>query len=298
MSWLQLSIQTDKQHAASIEQALEAAGALSVTATDAADQPLLEPAPGKTPLWDQLILTGLFSMKTDCDAIKNQLTQSGLIDDSRHITIETLADQEWTRTWMEYFKPMPFGNRLWVCPEGYQPPCPDAVNMRLDPGLAFGTGTHPTTALCLEWLDSQSLQGCRILDYGCGSGILAIAALLLGANSAWCVDNDEQALTSTQSNATKNQVDDKTHICFPHALDPIQVDIVIANILAEPLLNLAPVLAKQVRAEGKLALSGILTEQSHEVEQCYRQWFDMKPAIIKDGWVLLQGSRKAHHAHD
>jgi ribosomal protein L11 methyltransferase len=298
LNWLQLSIQTDKQHADSIEQALETAGALSVTATDAADQPLLEPAPGETPLWDQLIMTGLFTADSDRDVLLNVIMQSGLVDDPMRISIEELPDQEWTRAWMEYFKPMPFGERLWICPQGYEPPCPDAVNMRLDPGLAFGTGTHPTTALCLEWLDSQSLNDCHILDYGCGSGILAIAALLLGARSAWCVDNDEQALIATQSNAEKNQVDKKIQCYFPQDLPATQVDIVVANILAGPLLELAPVLAKQARTGGRIALSGILLEQSDEVEQLYQQWFDMKPAICKDGWVLLQGIRNSNRNYE
>jgi len=298
LNWLQLSIQTDKQHADSIEQALQQAGALSVTTTDAADQPLLEPAPGETPLWDQLIMTGLFTGDSDRDALMYTMLQSGSIDNPQRISIEALPDQEWTRAWMDYFKPMPFGKRLWICPEGYDPPCPDAVNMRLDPGLAFGTGTHPTTALCLEWLDGQPLNNCRILDYGCGSGILAIAALLLGAHSAWCVDNDEQALIATQANATKNHVEQKIKNRFPRDLEEIQADIVVANILAGPLLELAPVLAKRVRTGGELALSGILLEQSEEVKQRYQTWFDMKPATCKDGWVLLQGTRNTHHSYE
>lgn len=291
MNWLQLSIQTDKQHAASIEQVLESAGALSITTTDAADQPLLEPAPGETPLWDQLVMTGLYQADTDSDAIIKDLLATGLVNNPRYISIESLADQEWTRSWMEYFKPMPFGKRLWICPEAYEPPVAEAVNMRLDPGLAFGTGTHPTTALCLEWLDAQALDEQCILDYGCGSGILAIAALLLGARCAWCVDNDEQALIATHANAVKNNVEKQIQSYYPQDLANIKADVIVANILAGPLLELAPVLARHVRTGGHIALSGILIEQSSEVREHYQNWFDMEPAISKEGWVLLQGCR-------
>lgn len=292
MNWLQFSVQTDKAHAEQTELALENAGALSVTATDAADQPLLEPGPGETPLWDQLIITGLFPGDVARDEVLANIMQASHIEQAGQILVETLADQEWARSWMEHFKPMPFGKRLWVCPQAYEPPDPDAVNMRLDPGLAFGTGTHPTTSLCLEWLDGEELQGLDVLDYGCGSGILAIAAALLGAKKVWAVDNDEQALIATKDNAIKNDVSDRIPCYLPDDLaDDIHVDLCIANILAGPIMSLAPLLAQHVRPGGTVVLSGILQEQSEEVQQCYQQWFNMKPAISKEGWVLLQGQR-------
>jgi ribosomal protein L11 methyltransferase len=292
LSWLQFSIQSDKSHAEGIEHALQAAGALSVTTTDAADQPLLEPGPGETPLWDQIIMTGLFPADGDQASIREQISQSTGID-QQHIHIEELAEQQWSRTWMDYFKPMSFGQRLWVCPHEYQPPVADAVNLRLDPGLAFGTGTHPTTALCLTWLDGHDLQDSRVLDYGCGSGILAIAAILLGATSALAVDNDEQALIATSDNAANNQVEQQIQTCLPDDLPAVQVDICVANILAGPLCSLAEKLAQAVRVGGQIILSGILLEQADEVRTCYKPWFDMDATFSKEGWVLLQGRRKA-----
>ncbi len=292
MSWLQFSVQTNKAHAEEIELALENAGAMSITATDAADQPLLEPGPGETPLWDQLIITGLFPGDVVREDVLASIIKASNIEQAEQIHIETLADQQWTRSWMDHFKPMPFGKRLWVCPQGYEPPDPEAVNMRLDPGLAFGTGTHPTTALCLHWLDAQPLQGLKVLDYGCGSGILAIAAVLLGADQVWAVDNDEQALIATHDNAVKNNVSDRITGYLPDALaNDIRVDLCIANILAGPIMSLAPRLAQHVRPGGMVVVSGILQEQADEVQQCYQQWFNMKPAVSKEGWVLLQGQR-------
>ncbi len=292
MSWLQFSIQTDKAHAEGSEQALLEAGALSVTATDAADQALLEPAPGETPLWDQIIMTGLFPADIDQAAVRARISQSADVDAQR-IHVEELPDQEWSRAWMDHFEPMAFGRRLWVCPHGYEPADADAVNLRLDPGLAFGTGTHPTTSLCLTWLDGHDLQDLQILDYGCGSGILAIAAILLGATKAWAVDNDEQALIATRDNATNNHVSQQIQTCLPDELPSIQVDVGVANILAGPLCTLASRLAHSVHANGHIILSGILAEQADEVRQCYAPWFDMDTTLGKEGWVLLHGKRRA-----
>lgn len=292
MSWIQLSIQIPVTMAATLESTLEAAGALSVTSTDAEDQPLLEPGPGETPLWDLLIMTGLFPEDTDTMPIKNQIKQVLNLDDIRLIHTEILQDQEWTRAWMDHFQPMSFGERLWVCPEGFEPPEPDAINMRLDPGLAFGTGTHPTTALCLQWLDAQTLEGKTVLDYGCGSGILAIAALLLGASHTDAVDNDPQALTATQDNSRKNQVLDRVNVYLPEQLPSCQADICIANILAGPLESLAPTLAASTRPGGRIILSGILENQANEVKQVYMQWFDMLEPVFLEEWTRLEGTRK------
>lgn len=292
MPWILLSLKSDSDHAQQVEDALTENGALSVTAIDAADQPLLEPGPGETPLWDQLILTGLFSDDSDMDQVQSGLKYSLKLDELPGVRIQPLEDRQWTRTWMDHFKPMKFGDRLWVCPEDFATPDPGAVNIRLDPGLAFGTGTHPTTALCLEWLDSQDLQGAKVLDYGCGSGILAIAALLLDSENAWAVDNDPQALIATMDNAIKNRVAERIISCLPDALPTAQADVCMANILAGPLTSLAPTLARQTRAKGKLILSGILCEQADEVNQCYGQWFDMHEPVIKEGWVRLEGFKK------
>jgi len=292
MPWIQLSLQTDSKHFEQYEDALLEAGALSVTASDNADQPILEPAPGETPIWEDVCVTGLFEADTDIKQAISILKHSLGVDKLSTLQQTELEDQEWARAWMEHFQPMPFGQRLWVCPDGFEPPEPDAVNMRLDPGLAFGTGTHPTTALCLEWLDGQPLENCTILDYGCGSGILAIAALLLGAQSAYCVDNDPQALTATVDNADKNQVVSQIKTCLPDELPDIQSDVCVANILAGPLKSLAPTLALHTRPGGRLILSGILRDQAEDVRQHYQQWFDMRDAVFKEDWTRLEGIRK------
>ena len=237
-------------------------------------------------------MTGLFPADVDRNALLGQISQASAID-TRHMHVEILADREWSRAWMDYFQPMSFGQRLWVVPQDYQAPVADAVNLRLDPGLAFGTGTHPTTALCLNWLDSQELNGRLVLDYGCGSDILAIAAVLLGASSAWAVDNDEQALIATRDNARNNEVDSRIHTCMPDQLAAIQFDICVANILAGPLCTLASRMAQAVRTGGQIILSGNLLEQADEVRSCYQPWFAMDFMREREGWVLLQGMRNA-----
>lgn len=292
MPWIQLSLQTDSKHFEQVEGALLKAGALSVTASDNADQPILEPAPGETPLWEDVCVTGLFEADTDIGhAISVIKTELG-VGELPSLQQTELEDQEWTRAWMKHFQPMPFGSRLWVCPDGFEPPQPDAINMRLDPGLAFGTGTHPTTALCLQWLDGQPLENTTVLDYGCGSGILAIAALLLGAQSAHCVDNDPQALMATRDNASKNQVVSQITTCLPDDLADIQADVCVANILAEPLKSLAETLACHTRPGGRLILSGILKDQADEVKIHYQQWFEMHEAVFSEDWTRLDGIRK------
>jgi len=291
MPWIQLSLQTDSKNFEQVEDALMEAGALSVTASDNADQPILEPAPGETPIWDKVCVTGLFEVDTDIGQAISAIKQALGTNELPSLQQTELADQEWTRTWMEHFQPMPFGERLWVCPEGFEPPEPDAINMRLDPGLAFGTGTHPTTSLCLQWLDAQPLQDKTVLDYGCGSGILAIAALLLGATSAHCVDNDPQALTATMDNARKNSIEACIKTYLPESLPAMQADVCIANILAGPLKELAPVLASHTRVNGHLVLSGILRDQAEDVRQHYQQWFDMQEPVFMEDWTRLEGIR-------
>ena len=292
MPWLQLTLTTTQEDSERFEDALLQSGALCVTYHDAADQPVLEPGPGETPLWNRIHIVGLYPGDADTQEITEQLSKLLDLEQLPELAINPLEDRDWTRAWMDDFKPMQFGERLWICPHGFDIPQPDAVNLLLDPGLAFGTGTHQTTALCLEWLDGCNLDNLKILDFGCGSGVLAIAALLLGAQHAWATDNDPQALTATHDNAEKNSVIDKITIASPEELEDQQVDIVLANILAGPHMKLASLPAQKIKTGGKIVLSGILDIQKQEVSQCYQQWFDIKPPVQRDDWVRLEGMRK------
>ncbi|MCK4705150.1 MAG: 50S ribosomal protein L11 methyltransferase, partial [Gammaproteobacteria bacterium] len=211
MPWLQISVHTNQNHAEQTEDTLLQYGACSVTLKDAADEPILEPAPGETPVWQDIIVVGLFEQRDDPAQLIASI-KAALEDKQCTISSETLEDQNWTRSWMEHYQPMQFGQRLWVCPWHIDPPEPGATNLRLDPGLAFGTGTHPTTSLCLRWLDQHIQQPKSLLDFGCGSGILAIAALMLGLEQADGVDIDPQALEASQVNAKANQVEDRLHL--------------------------------------------------------------------------------------
>lgn len=291
MAWLQLKIETSKSDADRIEEALELVGAGAIMLEDAADQPLFEPPLGTTPLWDATRIVALFTIDSDMNAILEFLNQhlAGGLPSHR---VEILEDQVWERAWMDHYHPMCFGRRLWVVPSWTPPPQPDAINLLLDPGLAFGTGTHATTALCLEWLDGLELKDKIVVDYGCGSGILAIAALLLGAKHAYCVDTDPQALLATKDNAARNQVGDRVTVCFPDAMPAITADVVVANILAGPLAELAPILAKLCNTNGNLALSGIIDTQVEELKQAYAPWFELNQLKTKDeNWCRLSGIR-------
>jgi ribosomal protein L11 methyltransferase len=206
---------------------------------------------------------------------------------------ELIEDQDWERSWMDNFQPMRFGQRLWIVPSWHAAPEPDAVNLLLDPGLAFGTGTHPTTALCLEWLDAQTLQDCTVLDFGCGSGILAIAALLLGAGLAIGTDIDPQALEASRDNASRNGIEPaRFPLYLPGELPGVRADVLVANILAGPLVELAPRLAELLGPGGRLALSGILAEQAEAVRAAYSKDFMLEPTAEKDGWVRISGIRR------
>ncbi len=293
MPWLELSLNlaaTDDVQRA--EDALFAVGALSVTLQDAADQPVLEPGPGETPLWPHMRAIALYDADTDMGAVKDKLGTLLPFAIVASIAINPLEDRDWTRAWMDRFQPMRFGRRLWVCPDGFAPPEPQAVNLRLDPGLAFGTGTHPTTALCLEWLDGHDITGLRVIDFGCGSGVLAIAALLLGAQHVWAVDNDPQAIVATRDNAAKNHVAEALFVDQADRLPRMQADLLIANILAAPIVELAARFATHVRPGGTVVLSGILDHQAGAIESAYCQCFDIGPIVQRDGWVRLEGIRK------
>jgi ribosomal protein L11 methyltransferase len=287
MPWLQIHVPAATADVDSVQQALEQLGAVAVTLSDQGDEPLLEPSPGTTPLWQQTVVTGLFSSDVDQQALTTGVRERlGPLADG--MTREELADQQWERSWMDDFQPMRFGERLWIVPSWRDAPRADAVNLRLDPGLAFGTGTHETTALCLEWLDGAALNGKSVIDYGCGSGVLGIAAVLLGAGRVEACDIDTQALQATRDNARENGVDDRLHCCLPEAL-PGRADILLANILAAPLIDLAGDIASHVAPGGELVLSGILEDQAADVSAAYEPWFRMSPPRVRGDWVLLHG---------
>jgi ribosomal protein L11 methyltransferase len=291
--WTELCISVPRDETAAAEAALEALGALSITLQDDADDPVLEPGPGQTPLWPTVRLRGLFAGDTDRARILAGLRELNAAQRPGNVQFRDVGERDWTRAWMDRFRPMRFGRRLWIVPGGMTAPeAPDAVVIHLDPGLAFGTGTHPTTALCLEWLDAHPPQGAAVIDYGCGSGILAVAAALLGAERILAVDNDPQALAATQENARKNGVGNRIVVAAPDALPEFQADVLLANILAGPLVALAPRFAGLLRSGGSLVLSGILDSQADTVAAAYADAFDMAPPVQREEWVRLDGLRK------
>ncbi|CAK0746933.1 Ribosomal protein L11 methyltransferase [Gammaproteobacteria bacterium] len=312
MPWLQLTIDIDPAHAPEVESLLEDAGALAVSLADAADDPLYEPPLGTSPLWSHTRIIGLFETSAAPAVIVAQVAQE--LGQEPVWQVQWVADQDWERAWLEDFHPLSCGTRLWVCPSGWPVPHPDAVILWLDPGLAFGTGTHPTTALCLEWLDASLQSGATVVDYGCGSGILGLAALRLGAARAWAVDNDPQALLATIDNAAKNDITIQTTLSLaitpipeisiafplkesdallwvgpPEHLPQVKADLLLANILARPLIELAPRLETLVRPGGNIVLSGILADQEQSIIAAYQPWFDFHPTIIREGWICLTG---------
>lgn len=289
--WLLIRFDTYDRIAPRLSDLLSQHGALSVTLEDAGDQSLLEPLPGETPLWKATRVVGLFEGTIRPELLLAELDIALAPEPLPPHTLEPLEDQVWERTWMEHFEPMRFGRRVWICPTWREPPDPSGVVLRLDPGLAFGTGSHPTTALCLEWLDAASLARAAVIDYGCGSGVLGIAALKLGARRVWAVDIDPQALTATRANAEANGVVDAMTISHPEALPEVASDLMLANILAGPLVELAPVLAAKVRSGGRLVLSGILRAQAGSVAAAYGDAFEMQAPVFREDWALLAGRR-------
>ena len=290
MPWHQITLTTPRDQAETLEDTLLELGAVSVTLQDAADVPVLEPLPGETPLWPEVNVVGLFEDEADTDQVDQALSMRG-IGGGAWVYVE---DQDWERAWMDQFQPLRFGERLWIVPSWIDAPDPQAVNILLDPGLAFGTGTHPTTALCLEWLDGADMAGRSVLDYGCGSGILAIAALKLGAVDAWGIDIDPQALTATRDNAARNGIEaERLHAGLPGALPPeAHFEVLLANILMGPLIELAPTLTAHVAPGGRLVLSGLLAEQAEGVMAAYAADFDFDPPALKDGWARLSARRR------
>lgn len=292
MPWLQLRINSSREQAERIEDVLLEVGAASVTFEDNADEPILEPALGETPLWGKTRITGLFDAETNTDAT-NQILKNKLGQTLPDHSWELLEDKDWEREWMKHYQPIQCGERLWICPSWLAPPQPESINLLLDPGLAFGTGTHPTTFLCLQWLDGIHLDGKTVTDYGCGSGILAIASLLLGATSTICVDIDPQALSATADNAQRNGLaPDRTPVYLPDQAPEKTTDIMIANILAGPLVSLAPKLASLTNSGGRLCLSGIIESQAQEVIDSYQPWFDFDPPASSEQWVRLTAVKR------
>jgi len=293
MTWHQLSIITDKETAPEISDFFSDLGAVSVTYMDAEDQPVYEPAPGETKIWRLTKVIALFEMDAEPEIVKILLFNRFKDHTLQDWFLEVLQDQTWERTWMEHYHPMKFGDSLWVCPTGQEKSEAGTVCMTLDPGLAFGTGTHATTALCLEWLASHDLTDKVIIDYGCGSGILAVAALLLGAKEAHAIDIDPQAITATLANSEKNQVEDKIHCYLPEQFNAFQADIVVANILAKPLCELSEPISALIKPAGQLVLSGILNEQAESVITAYKQHnLIISTPKSQDDWCRIDGIKE------
>ena len=293
VTWLQLRLDVQRRDIPALEELLVATGAVAVTLEDNADQPLLEPGVGETPLWNQTRLTALYPADTDMEPIL-QTIPSPLLEEANQ-RVEMLEDKDWEREWMQHYHPLQFGHRLWVCPSWLAPPDPDAVNLLLDPGLAFGTGTHPTTALCLQQLADLPLTGQTVVDYGCGSGILAVAAMKLGASRALCVDNDPQALAASVDNAARNSIASQNlTVTLPEEVDhqcwALKAELVVANILAGPLIELSETLLGFLRPTGTLLLSGLLKSQAAELCEHYADTLPLRIVGEKEGWVCLQGN--------
>ncbi len=290
MQWAEVSLSVPREQAEQAEHALELQGALAITFEDHADVPVLEPALGTAPLWPVVQIRGLFEQPADRSAILSGLLASGVIERPEAINWREVADQDWERAWMDRFHPMQFGCHLWIVPTGMQgPDDPAALQLQLDPGLAFGTGTHPTTALCLEWIDGLDFTGLEVLDFGCGSGVLGIAAALKGAASVCCVDNDPQAVLATTDNAARNGVSSVLQCHLPQDWPRGQYNVILANILAGPLIELAPQLIACLEQEAHIVLSGILEHQAAAVAAAYTTRCGPMAQQQREEWVRLHG---------
>ncbi|MFH4634748.1 50S ribosomal protein L11 methyltransferase [Vibrio alginolyticus] len=294
MPWIQIKLNATNENAEQIgDMLMEETGALSVTFLDAQDTPVFEPLPGETRLWGDTDILALYDAEEDTNFIIDQIKASNMLADNFAYKVEQLEDKDWEREWMENFHPMKFGERLWICPSWRDIPDPDAVNVMLDPGLAFGTGTHPTTALCLEWLESMDLSGKTVIDFGCGSGILAIAAIKLGAEKVIGIDIDPQALLASKDNAERNGVADKLEVYLPqNQPEGLVADVVVANILAGPLRELAPIIKGLVKPNGDLAMSGVLDTQAEDVANYYRDELHIDPIVEQSEWCRISGRKQ------
>ena len=293
MPWIQLRLSADEATAEKYSDWLTACGAQAVTFIDAQDTPIYEPLPGDEVIyWSNTVVMGLYDASEDMDKVLDYLKSIHPDKQAMQYKLEQLEDKDWEREWMDNFHPMKFGQRLWICPSWREVPDPTAVNVMLDPGLAFGTGTHPTTALCLTWLDSLDLTDKVVVDFGCGSGILSLAALKLGAKKVIGIDIDPQALQASLANAKRNNVDDRLELFLPKDQPKLKAEVVVANILAGPLRELAPTIIEFVDEKGVLALSGILENQAQALQDIYGQWCDMQPITVQEEWVRLNGMKR------
>lgn len=293
MAWQQLKINVKAEHAEAVGDMLSANKALAVTFVDAKDTPMYEPKPGEVLLWPDTQVVGLFDASDDLSLVIKRLEKAKALGKNFVHLVDQLEDKDWEREWMENFHPMQFGQRLWICPSWIDAPDPSAVNILLDPGLAFGTGTHPTTSLCLQWLDGADVKGKTVVDFGCGSGILAIAALKLEAAKVVGIDIDPQALQATMDNASRNDVASKLHVFLPADQPKLKADIVMANILAAPLKELSEVISEYCAPSGQLIMSGILVEQAEDVKSHYQSQFTFEPTEIEGEWVRLTARKNA-----
>jgi ribosomal protein L11 methyltransferase len=293
MAWWQLSIQCKAAELEQTEAVLLELGALSINLADAKDEPLYEPLPGYTPVWQDSIVTGMFDCNCAPEQLYDELSRrlpGHLVGSIRQSQLE---DQDWVQAYRDHYYPIQCGENLWIVPSWHEAPDPQAVNIKLDPGLAFGTGGHPTTALCLAWIAENNIEDKTVIDYGCGSGILAIAAYKLGAQKVLGVDIDPQAVEASRRNAERNAIGPANfELSLPANMDRARVDLLIANILSGPLVELAPSLAELVKPGGKILLSGILREQENEIQLAYQPFFELKPVCAKEDWIRVTGTRK------
>lgn len=292
MAWIQLRIQTTEQAAEQVSDMLIGWGAQAVTFIDSKDTPIYEPLPGEVLYWQDTTVIGLFDAEHPMQPVLDKLQQTSLFKQGLSYKIEQLEDKDWEREWMDNFHPMQFGKRLWVCPSWRDIPEPDAVNVLLDPGLAFGTGTHATTALCMQWLDQHIQPDQTVVDFGCGSGILAIAALKLGAQRVVGIDIDPQAIQASMANAERNQVADRLELYLPKDQPELAADVVVANILAGPLVELSSIIAAYVKPGGALVMSGILPSQADAVMAAYQHQFDFDAVTEQDEWIRLSARKQ------
>ncbi|EJL6507047.1 50S ribosomal protein L11 methyltransferase [Vibrio cholerae] len=293
MPWIQIKLNATNDNAEAIgDMLMEETGAVSVTFLDAKDTPVFEPLPGETRLWGDTDVVALYEADMDTSLILQQIKASNMLAEGFAHKVEQVEDKDWEREWMDNFHPMQFGRRLWICPSWREVPDPQAVNVMLDPGLAFGTGTHPTTALCLEWLDNLDLSGKTVIDFGCGSGILAIAAIKLGAAKVIGIDIDPQALLASKDNAARNGVEDQIEVYLPKDQpEGLVADVVVANILAGPLRELSPIIKGLLKPGGQLAMSGILDTQAESVAEFYRDDLELDHIAEKSEWCRISGRK-------
>lgn len=291
MAWVQITVATKAHYARQLGDILSANKAIAVTYRDAKDSPIFEPPPGEITLWQDTLVTGLYTAETDMKQVVHQLEKVRFLSNPLQYKLDGLEDKEWELAWMDNFKPICFADAFWIVPSWHEVPQPEQAHLVLDPGMAFGTGTHPTTSLCLTWLAQHPLQGLELLDFGCGSGILGLAGLTLGAQHAHFVDIDQQALKATLENAEKNKLNAQCSVYASHHYQGKEHDLVVANILASPLIELAPLLMASLAHQGHLVLSGLLKRQAEQVMAAYRPWIEFDEPVVLEDWCLLVGQK-------